>query len=233
MVHIIGGSPVYTVRIKFRKLGSLQYISHLDLVRTMSKIVVRTKLPLWYTEGFNPKPKMVFAAPLSIGTESLAEYMDLRITERLPEAEIMERFNANVTDEMSAIEVYYPERPMTDLKWMTYTLKIKTNGADAALAERCAEVLEAPSLEVMKKTKKGDNLVNIRPLIKTSSVAFDSGIIQVCATLSSDSSEYLNPEYLIKALKERCGILSDENLLNEGYSILRERAFCADMTEFR
>ncbi len=199
----------------------------------MSKIVVRTKLPLWYTEGFNPKPKMVFAAPLSIGTESLAEYMDLRITERLPEEEIMERFNANVTDEMSAIEVYYPERPMTDLKWMTYTLKIKTNGADAALAERCAEVLAAPSLEVMKKTKKGDNLVNIRPLIKTSSVAFDSGIIQVCATLSSDSSEYLNPEYLIKALKERCGILSDENLLNEGYSILRERAFCADMTEFR
>ena len=233
MVQIINGSPVYTVRIKFRKVGSLQYISHLDLVRTMSKIVVRTKLPLWYTEGFNPKPKMVFAAPLSIGTESLAEYMDLRITEKLPEEEIKARFNANVTDEMSAIEVYYPEHPMTDLKWMTYTLKIKTNGADEALAERCAEVLKAPSLEVMKKTKKGDNLVDIRPLINDASVSFTDGIINISATLCSDASQYLNPEYLIKALKEKCGILSDENLLNEGYSILRERAFCADMTEFR
>ena len=233
MVQIINNSPVYTVRIKFRKVGSLQYISHLDLVRTMSKIVVRTKLPLWYTEGFNPKPKMVFAAPLSIGTESLAEYMDLRITERLPETEIKERFNANVTDEMSAIDVYYPERPMTDLKWMSYTLSIKTNGADEALAKRCSELLSAAELKVMKKTKKGDNIVDIRPLIKSSSVNFVDGKIQISAVLSSDSSEYLNPEYIIKALRAECGILSDTNLLNESYSILRERAFCADMTEFR
>ena len=49
-----------TVRIKFKKLGKLQYISHLDMVRTMNKIIVRAKLPLYYTEGFNPKPKMTF-----------------------------------------------------------------------------------------------------------------------------------------------------------------------------
>ena len=69
-------------RIKFKKVGNLKYVSHLDLVRTMHKIIVRSKLPLWYTEGFNPKPKMVFAAPLSIGTESLVEFMDLRLVER-------------------------------------------------------------------------------------------------------------------------------------------------------
>ena len=51
------------LRVKFKKVGALQYVSHLDLVRTMHKIIVRAKLPLWYTEGFNPKPKMVFAAP--------------------------------------------------------------------------------------------------------------------------------------------------------------------------
>jgi radical SAM-linked protein len=233
MVQIINGAPVYTVRIKFRKIGSLQYISHLDLVRTMSKIVVRTKLPLWYTEGFNPKPKMVFAAPLSIGTESLCEYLDLRITERIAESEIKDRFNANVTDEMRITEVYYPENPLTDLKWMAYTLKIKTNGADEALAKKCAEVLDAPKIEVMKRTKKGDNIVDIRPLIKSASVELLDGCINISTVLSSDSCEYLNPEYIIKVLKSECGILSDENLLNEGYSILREKAFCADMSDFR
>ncbi len=62
------------IRLKFKKTGNLQYISHLDLVRTMHKVIVRADLPLWYTEGFNPKPKMIFAAPLSIGTESLSEF---------------------------------------------------------------------------------------------------------------------------------------------------------------
>ena len=81
----VSNSPI-TVRIKFLKEGGLQYISHLDLVRTMHKIIVRSKLPLWYTEGFNPKPKMVFAAPLSIGTESKTEYMDLRLTEEFRRA---------------------------------------------------------------------------------------------------------------------------------------------------
>ena len=96
------------MRVKFFKRGKLQYISHLDLVRTMMKIIVRAKLPLWYTEGFNPKPKMVFAAPLSIGTESMTEFMDLRLIERMSEEEALLRLNRNMTDEMQAIEAYYP-----------------------------------------------------------------------------------------------------------------------------
>ena len=88
------------LRFKFIKRGSLQYISHLDLVRTMHKVIVRAKLPLWYTEGFNPKPKMIFAAPLSIGTESECEFMDLRMNEYIDPSEAMARINANMTSEM-------------------------------------------------------------------------------------------------------------------------------------
>ncbi|MBE6696393.1 MAG: DUF2344 domain-containing protein, partial [Ruminococcaceae bacterium] len=47
--------PSKTLRVKFKKTGNLQYISHLDLVRTVHKMLVRVKMPLWYTEGFNPK----------------------------------------------------------------------------------------------------------------------------------------------------------------------------------
>ncbi len=233
MVQIVNGSPVYTVRIKFKKVGNLQYISHLDLVRTMSKIVIRTKLPLWYTEGFNPKPKMVFAAPLSIGTESLCEFMDLRITERIPECDVMTRFNANMTDEMQVIEAYYPENPLTDLKWLSYTVDITTDGADAALAEQCNALFACDSIEVVKKTKKGDVLTNIRPMIKSADAKYIDGVLRIKTVLSSDSSEYLNPEYLIKALKEKLGILSDPNLLNECYAVLREHAYRTDMTDFR
>ena len=99
--------------MKFKKVGSLQYISHLDLVRTMHKIIIRSKLPLWYTEGFNPKPKMIFAAPLSIGTESVCEFMDVRLIDDIPAEEAMARLNSNMTDEMQVIEAYYTEDKLT------------------------------------------------------------------------------------------------------------------------
>ena len=77
--------PYITLRFKFYKKGALQYISHLDLVRTMHKIIVRAGFPLWYTEGFNPKPKLIFGAPLSIGCESNCEFLDVRLMKKIDE----------------------------------------------------------------------------------------------------------------------------------------------------
>ena len=221
------------VRVKFKKLGNLQYISHLDLVRTMNKVIVRAKLPLWYTEGFNPKPKMIFAAPLSIGTESVCEFMDIRLTERMDPAEVVKRLNANLTEEMQVLEAYYPETKFTDLKWLSYTMCINTNGADAALAEKCNAVLAEEKLEVLKNTKSGEAVVDIRPLVKSVNVVCDSNILRLSCVLSADPSSFLNPEYVVKLLREKCGILSDENLLNESYTIMRERAYDTKMNEFK
>ncbi len=229
----INNTPI-NLRVKFKKIGRLQYISHLDLVRTMNKIIVRAGLPLWYTEGFNPKPKMVFAAPLSIGTESVTEYMDLRLTERIDEKEALERLNRNMTEEMQAIEVYYPENKLTDLKWLSYKICIKTNGCVDELAKMCEEALLADSVCVEKKTKGGELvLADIRPLIKSASVTSDGQNITVFCVLSADASAFLNPEYVVKALKSRCGILSDNDLTSEYYSIMREAAYSADMSDFR
>ncbi|MBE6644361.1 MAG: DUF2344 domain-containing protein [Ruminococcaceae bacterium] len=229
----VNNTPI-VLRVRFRKVGKLQYISHLDLVRTMHKIIVRAKLPLWYTEGFNPKPKMVFAAPLSIGTESLCEYMDLRLTERMDTAEALRRLNENLTDEMQASDAYYPTSKLTDLKWLSYTVAIKTNGASDSLAKLCEDVLVADCVNVEKRTKSGENtMVNIRPLIKSVKTDFDGENIRISCVLSADASAFLNPEYVIKALREKLNILSDDDLTKEYYSIMRENAYLADMNEFR
>ena len=233
MVQIVNGSPVYTVRIKFKKLGDLQYISHLDLVRTMSKVVTRTRLPLWYTEGFNPKPKMVFAAPLSIGTESYCEFMDLRLTERVAEDEVKARFNTNMASDLQVIEAYYPDAPLTDLKWLSYTVTISTLGADSALVDSCRAFLDSEKIEILKKSKKGEITADIKPMIKEYTLDIEDGIIKLSMILSSSADEYLNPELVIKALRRGCGILSAEDLTKEWYSVTRDAAFRADMVEFR
>ncbi len=221
------------LRIKFKKVGKLQYISHLDLVRTMHKIIVRAKLPIWYTEGFNPKPKMVFAAPLSIGTESYSEFMDIRLVDRVDPDEAVRILNDNLTDEMQVIEAYYPESKFTDMRWLSYTIIIKTNGADESLAARCNEILSAEKIEVLKNTKSGEQTVDIKPLIRSASAVLDGEYIRISALLSSDPSTFLNPEYVIKALREGAGILSDPDLTKECYSITRESAYFDDMRAFR
>ena len=219
------------LRFRFKKLGSLQYISHLDLVRTMHKVIVRAKLPLWYTEGFNPKPKMVFAAPLSIGTESVCEFMDLRMNEYIDPAEAMARINANMTNEMQVIEAYYPETKFTDLKWMSYRMTISTENLSCALVDKCNDLFSSEIIEVAKKNS--EQTINIKPLIKSATAELQDNSLVINAILSADPSAFLNPEYLIKALRDKCQILSSSILTNESYEILRLNAFTADMTEFR
>lgn len=221
------------LRIKFKKLGNLQYISHLDLVRTMNKIIVRAKLPLWYTEGFNPKPKMVFAAPLSTGTESLTEFMDLRLTERADPEKVKKLLNENMTDEMQVIEAYYPESKLTDLKWISYAVVILGEDLSQAVADSCDAALRASQMLILKKTKSGEAEVDIKPMIKSASAAYDNGAIRISCILSSDSQSFLNPEYIIKYLRSRVEIISDDNLLKSSYTIMRENAYCDDMSVFR
>lgn len=220
------------LRIKFKKVGNLKYVSHLDLVRTMHKIIVRSKLPLWYTEGFNPKPKMVFAAPLSIGTESLVEFMDLRLVERIDPALAISALNANMTDELVVLDAYYPESKLTDLKWLSYVITLNTIGASPELADKVNEALRADSMPVAKKQKPED-AVDIKPLIRFASAVYDAGNIRIDCTLSADASSFLNPEYLVKYLRAACGVLSSGNLLAESYEILRHSAYAADMSDYR
>ena len=228
----VNSTPI-NLRVRFKKVGNLQYISHLDLVRTMNKIIVRSKLPLWYTEGFNPKPKMVFAAPLSIGTESKCELLDIRLTERIDPSLAKEMLNRNLTDEMQVLEAYYPDSKFTELKWLSYTISIKTDSADEALASKCEAALLADRVEVEKKTKSKETVVaDIRPMIKSVNAVFDGENIKLSCVLSADPSLYLSPEYIIKALKRECGILSSGNLLAEYSSIMREEAYREDMSRF-
>ena len=154
MVSLNQNHPHINLRVKFMKVGSLQYISHLDLVRTMMKIITRAKLPLWYTEGFNPKPKIVFAAPLSIGIESMCEYMDIKLIDDMPPEEVMRRMNENMTDEMQVLDAYYTEEKLTELAWLTYHIEILTDGASDELAEQCAAALAADIKHSKRLTRK-------------------------------------------------------------------------------
>ncbi len=221
-----------TLRIRFRKAGKLQYISHLDLQRTFARVLVRAGLPLWYTKGFNPHIKMVFGLPLPVGTESECEYLDIRIERDMPEAEVMERLNRELTEELAVKEVYPAEHPFSDMAYAAYEYHIETAGADEALAARVHAAICSP-LTAVKKTKSGEKETDLAPLVRSAVVTFDGKGLCIDAVFAADGANYVNPELFVTALRQKTGILSGDPLA-EGYSICRRAVLLSDgETPFR
>ena len=223
-----------TVRVKFRKVGNLQYISHLDLQRTVSRVLVRAGIPMWYTQGFNPHAKIVFGLPLSVGAQSECEYLDLRIDRDMPCDEIKTRLNRVLTDELCVLDAYIaPKSAFADIVWAEYDIRIRTECLTQDLADEMQTYLTTSPLMMDKKSKSGIRQVDITTLIRSLHAAVEDGELRVAATLCVSGADYLNPEYLIRALRDKFGILPEGDVVSE-YSILRTKVYLADgETEFR
>lgn len=177
------------VRIRFSKLGRLRYISHLDLCRTMVTAMVRAKIPMWYTEGFNPHPKMVFTQPLPLFAESECEYLDIKIVEDVSHAELKRRLCSAFTPELYISDVYTPQSKFSDIAYAQYRIKTGTLSSDALFGNG--------ELCVVKRSKDGkEKTVDIRPQIKDAKLEGDV----ITATLSASGESYLNPELFCRAL---------------------------------
>jgi radical SAM-linked protein len=189
------------IRVKFTKTGRLKFISHLDINRTMKSALLRAKVPMWYSEGFNPRPKIVFALPLSLGVESVCEYMDIRLVERIDFAEIKNKLSSTL--EMTVLDVYESDTKFSDIGYAEYKF-VFDDPIDA-------EKLKSP-IVVMKRSKSGDKEVDIQPLVKR--YVFDGNVMT--AVLQADSENYLSPDYLAKALTDG------------GYDICRINIYMSD-----
>ena len=224
-----------TVRVKFRKVGNLQYISHLDLQRTISRVLIRAGIPMWYTQGFNPHAKMTFGLPLSVGAESVCEYLDLRIDRDMSCKEIKARLNEALTDELCVLDAYEaPEgSAFADIIWARYDIRMDVPDATESLAEEVRAYLTTSPLLMDKKSKSGIRQVDITTLIRSLDVRLQEGQLMLDAVLCVSGSDYLNPDYLIRALRERFGLLPEGDL-TKSCTILRTHVYLADgETEFR
>ncbi len=194
-----------SVRIRFSKVGSLQFISHLDLNRTMKTVMIRAGIPIKYSEGFNPHPKMVFALPLSVGTESVTELLDFKITKPMSEKELTDRLNFAFPPEMRVLSAYEPSTKFADIKYAEYVLE---NDLDFSL-----EPLERESIVILKRSKSGEKETDIKPLIKSYS---KEGRTLTCV-LSASPDSYLNPDYIAKLLGiPDCTVMRSRVLLADG-----------------
>ncbi len=213
------------IRFEFTKKDGLKYISHLDLQRAMARIIKRSRIPIRYTEGFNPHPKMVFALNVSVGAESECELLDVYIImdEKRPGVPLYtpEEFKRDIVPNLPKgldfVSADYPEKPFVDIKSSVYEIKV-----DLTDSEDVTGIIEAilkSPLIVRKKSKAGDKDVDITPMIFNSSVTQKGTALTLMLELSAAQNEFLNPEYVMTGLKNS-GML--ENKI-DFYTVTRKK----------
>lgn len=218
-----------TVRIKFCKVGNLQFISHLDLQRTFHRVLVRANIPMWYTKGFNPHAKLVFGVPLSVGTESMCEMADLKLERKISLEDIKNQLNEQLTDEMYVLDVYYPTTKFADVAYADYTVTLKSPIINGDTEKKAAELFSSPVM-MIKKSKSGEKEVDITSFIKKISFSAQDGEMKICAILSAGSTENLNPEYIVSALKNAGLFATDTDF---SYRIMRNKVYDKHLIEFK
>ncbi|AVQ29685.1 TIGR03936 family radical SAM-associated protein [Fusobacterium varium] len=82
-------------RVYFDKFGEMKFISHLDLLRFFDRLLKKSQIPVKYSQGFHPRPKMSFGSPVPLGTEAYDELMDFELESPMSNEEVFERLNSS------------------------------------------------------------------------------------------------------------------------------------------
>jgi len=183
-----GGSPdlkpaerptvqtVQKIRFEFQKVGELRFLSHLELMRAYARALRRAGVPLAFTQGFNPQPRLSLAQALAVGVEGLCELGEVELSERMASGELCEAWNRQLPPELKILRTW--EAPLhgpslsAGVRGAVYHIQLTPNGwdqtvlTDLGTPESCAAFLARESIAV-EVTKKGRLVaLDARPLIQ-------------------------------------------------------------------
>ena len=230
------------LRFKFKKYGPVVYIGHLDIMRFFQKAMRRAHIPMKFSEGFHPHQIMSFASPLGVGVTSQGEYLDIEITERVEPEDAIARLNEQMVEGVSIVSfTYLPDNAknsMASLAAANYLVYFK-RGLDRSVdyVQAVADFYEGDGpINVIKKTKKSEKEMDIRPLIldmKAGAVGDLDALLPDGAAdprpylpmeddfclgatdpmfylyLTSGSTDNLKPELVMEALHTKLGVEFD------------------------
>ncbi len=198
------------IRTKFMRGDEVKFISHLDLMKVFERAIRRARLPIAYSQGFNPHPNMVFGLPLSVGVTSEAEYGDFEITDdQMPVNEFVERLNAQLPkglEILSARSRKSKENIMALIAASKYSVVVgvKSECTEKDIKSSLSKYLSQHEIIVKKRTKSGIKDTNIRDMIFDLSFEFQPcgnfSIIKFTMLLSAGSKANLKPDLLIESI---------------------------------
>lgn len=205
----------------------MRFIGHLDIMRYFQKAIRRAGIDVAFSEGYSPHMIMSFAAPLGVGITSTGEYFDLDINTPMASKEMVDRFNEVMADGMEVLSVRQISeekkyKAMTMVGGADYLVTFRPGKAPENWKEAFSNFMDQESISIIKKTKKSEREVELKPLIHEWKFQEDSVFLK----LSCGSVDNVKPELVFEAFANHIGITLDPYALMvhrlETYALLEE-----------
>lgn len=216
-----------TIRVKYKKLGDLKYLSHLDMQNVIIKILNRCGFDLDYTNGFNPTPKISFSQALGLFMESDCEFFDFCIFDDINESDIKNLLSKNAGQNLVIDGVkIYNEKPKTldkTIDWAQYEVELLSNENKINILNTIKERILDENFEIKKENKKKKTIQNIKVgrSLKEAKIVNDKLYI----TLKTGTNQSDIPNI-------RCDVLIEQaNLDNYSFKIKRTKFYDENLKE--
>jgi len=200
-----GGEPVTTqhLLVRYAKRGKMRFASHLDVARAFERGVRRAGLPIAYSAGFTPHPKISYAGGAPTGVASEAEYLSLTLTSRTEADTVRERLNAALPDGIDVIVVTedtggLPASRLTASEWQV-TLPGVTPGSVTPIVQKFLALTEAP---VERLTSKGLRRMDARAAVVSLNVLGDPSAGSALRMVVRHTVPSVRPDDVLNALRD-------------------------------
>lgn len=213
-----------SIRIWFSKTASTKYISHLDLTRCLIRAFRRTDIPLWYTEGYNPHPHLVFGLPLPLGAEGLLETLDIRLSDdSYPNEKVLCELKKASVPGIDFIKITEPVNKPLLITYGLYDMVIPAEASSEKIIEYIKEKLKSNNILIEKRTKKKEiKTINVCEYISEISFSFTEENVIFSFKLPAGNDFTVNPISFCNSLFQNSFIDSHDCLIRRTKLLLKD-----------
>ena len=198
---------VQRLRIRYAKRGPLRFSSHRDFQRALERALRRARVPMAYSAGFSPHPKVSYANAAPTGAASEAEYVEIAVVRRCDPAALREALDAALPPGLDVLEVVEARTPDLVARLQASRWLIEVPGVPAdRLAEAWAAVWAAEALPVQRMMKQGLRTLDLRPALVAGTVTGDGALGARLEVTIANVTPTVRPEELVVALREVGGL---------------------------
>ena len=215
------------LRLIYEQTGRAVWMSHLDTMRTLQRALKRADIPIRYSEGFNPHELISILLPLSVGSASLCQIADIRVREDVDITALPAKLTAVMPEGLRVTDCYEDAMKPAQLKWMRIEGRWEYDTADTKrVAEQCTELF-SHSVEVMRKTKRGEGMFTVTEHIRDITFTPSDELVTVRGIVSC-ADPVVNPELITAAVRSHL-----PECAPDGGRFCRMALLCADDTPYR
>jgi radical SAM-linked protein len=208
------------LRVVFARGDELKYVAHLDMARLWERAVRRSRLPLAYSSGFTPHPRITFAAPLAVGVTAGHELMDLQLAEPVAPAQVRDRLNAQLPPGLKILEVVEEDSAAASLQARLRAVEYEVTLREGAphLAEAVAALLAKEQIPFERVRDGKVKVLDLRPFIEALGLPTEGEGRVLSMRLRVEASGAIRPDEVLAAL----GISDDGVRIHRSRVVLAE-----------